>query len=1370
MTAVKSGYEDYIRHLHDNKINQMETYVLSNWQNCNYPLRTSINFKSTNKLEVDLLLNGWEKIQWQELRDGDFVLLRKNELVPADIAVISTSEENGNLWVETKNLDGETNLKFRTTAAPTNHITLASHCKEFTGFFEVAQPNANMFSFNATLVLPPEVEVENASVNGKNERQHWVPPTMSSGNFPGSRTFPINVQNVLLRGSVLRNTEFAIGIVLNVGKATKVVINSGMTPLKKSRIDRLMNKKVIFNFVILGIISAITAINSSLITSGWNIKEVPWLGGVVENEHLHGFSTFWAACILFQNILPISLYITIDIIKTSLAFFIWQDFNMYDDETNQKCTAKTWSICDDLGQIQYVFSDKTGTLTQNKMQFRKCSINGVLYGDKNSHFYNDVEIETHQQIAEIYPNSQYKFDEMNTFNDSQIFRDYKQNPAQRQFIKDFLILLAVCHSVKAPEKEIINVTKSNHSSISRGKSSKNASAIASVKSAYDKALSCVEQNSDKIKLTYMAESPDEFALISGAASVGVIFCDRTKTSITVDFFGEAVQFEILHLLEFDSTRKRMSIIVKTLQGRILLLCKGADSAIYPRLTPGNESVKLTTFEHLETFGTEGFRTLCFAMKEIPSAEYEEWNQIYHNAITDILRREEKISSAVDLIENNLELVGATAIEDKLQERVPECIELLRLAGINVWVLTGDKMETSINVGFAANLLTREMNILTLKGCSNPDNPELAREKILHQMENAQKKYFGNIENHVDLSQVLEVDSISEKSNFLEITGKPMGNTKSFHSILKNSISSLNKISFPNSLSPAADFALVVDGAVLGLIMEKKELQKTFLELSNNCRSVICCRVSPKQKSQVVKLVKLGLGAMSLAIGDGANDVSMIQEADVGVGIYGKEGLQAAMASDYVISQFRFLESLVLIHGQSSYHRISETIMLFFGYIAADVLYDYTLIMFYNLVFTSLPPLVIGIFNQKIKGKFLLMAPQLYYQGIIQVQFTFKRFYIIIIDSIYQSAICYWGTSEIFKESGFPPQGDYSKDLFATILGMYVVTVVNAGFILTIRYWSWISTLLMLVSTAAIFVYILIASYISSLSLYGMAAVIFKQPLFWAGLLWILVTALLPRVVLLFIIGTYFPGDFDIMIERQHLGITERPTEIPYKTLSKSKNDSCIGSNSIIRQSDRELKTTQIVPTIHIDFHEDDDSNIMVSPVNITSGYTDTFPIIENHPETAAGDSDARLPKKDNIQNFLLENVDAENHLEGIVSANSRSRIRSDSVFNTDNNTTFSNFYHNQSKSVSQCDRRKSSASIIHLDNPSTKSSVTGFAFGMHDSAEEIQRANECDRDSGRDVLVDRLNDLSLKRGARRISTSGSRRSTMPSGQQILNNV
>ncbi|KAG5513829.1 hypothetical protein PMAC_000867 [Pneumocystis sp. 'macacae'] len=522
------------------------------------------------------------------------------------------------------------------------------------------------------------------------------------------------------------------------------------------------------------------------------------LGG---KPSLDSIITFVTCLILFQNLVPISLYISIEIVKTAQAFFIYSDIEMYYDKIDYPCTPKNWNISDDLGQIEYIFSDKTGTLTQNIMEFKKCTINGVTYGEVYTEAMAgmqkrqgvDVDEASAEAKASIFKSKAAMISGLRKFNNNPYFDESKLTFISNDFVNDlrafngetqaiachnFMLTLALCHSVIA---EVSPDTK--------------------------------------LRLGYKAQSPDEATLVATARDMGYVMTARHKTSINLNIHGKEKIYKILNILGFSSVRKRMSIIIRMPNNEIYLFCKGADSSVLP-LTTSDSKLKEKTKNDLREFAKEGLRTLVITRRKLSENEYNSWDKQYVIASSAIDDREEKLDKVFEEIECNLELLGGTAIEDKLQDGVPETITLLAEGGIKIWILTGDKVETAINIGFSCNLLSNDMKILTLTS----DCPEI--EKIDYIVEEYLKKYF-NLNKTKE-----EIPFIKEEYN-----------------------------------RPLLAYALVVDGDILKMLLED-HLKDKFLILCKQCKAVLCCRVSPSQKAAVVSIVKKGLGAMTLSIGDG----------------------------------------------------------------------------------------------------------------------------------------------------------------------------------------------------------------------------------------------------------------------------------------------------------------------------------------------------------------------------------------------------------------------------------------------------------------------------------------------------------------------
>lgn len=422
--------------------------------------------------------------------------------------------------------------------------------------------------------------------------------------------------------------------------------------------------------------------------------------------------------------------------------------------------ARTSNLNEELGMVNYVFSDKTGTLTRNVMEFKKCTIAGQIYSlDDEAEVNNDISSTSFTTTDGPAP--------------SRLSNNIMSHQPNAETAREFMTLMAICHTV-IPEK-----------------------AAATGQDDVDG----ITINPTEDDIVYHAASPDERALVYGALKLGFIFHTRTPAYVEMNALGSDERFEILNVLEFTSTRKRMSIIARNSRGQIKLYCKGADTVIYERLAPHGQQYKDITLKHLEDFATDGLRTLCFAVVDIPDDVYEQWKETYHKASTAIQNRERKVEDAASLIETNLILLGATAIEDKLQDGVPETIAALLEAKIKLWVLTGDKQETAINIGYSCRLLQQGMDLIIM----NEESLDNTRTSIT-----------------------------AHTSNMLAAT---------------SSTSSAS-----NSEGMRKDAALIIDGKTLKYALSC-ELRREFYELCVNCKAVICCRVSPLQKADCIMLVR-----------------------------------------------------------------------------------------------------------------------------------------------------------------------------------------------------------------------------------------------------------------------------------------------------------------------------------------------------------------------------------------------------------------------------------------------------------------------------------------------------------------------------------
>uniref|UniRef100_A0A8C1SSU0 Phospholipid-transporting ATPase n=1 Tax=Cyprinus carpio TaxID=7962 RepID=A0A8C1SSU0_CYPCA len=822
---------------------------------------------------------GWVSLSY--LYNRKYICLCAAVLCSKSAAVLSYSEPQAMCYTETSNLDGETNLKIRQGLPLTASFQSLEELMVLSGRLECEGPNRHLYDFTGTLRL----ENHNPA--------------------------PLGPDQVLLRGAQLRNTQWVVGIVVYTGHDSKLMQNSTKAPLKRSNVERVTNMQILVLFGILLVMALVSSIGAAI----WNQQhtdEACWyLSRDISLNFWYNLLTF---IILYNNLIPISLLVTLEVVRFTQALFINWDTEMYYAETDTPAMARTSNLNEELGQVKYLFSDKTGTLTCNIMHFKKCTIAGITYG----HF-PDLDCDRSMEDFRSDTTDSISFD------DPALIQNIEKNHPTSPQICEFLTMMAVCHTV-VPERE-------------------------------------------GNQIIFQASSPDEGALVKGAKSLGFVFTARTPHSVIIEARGTEQTYELLNVLEFSSNRKRMSVIVRTPTGKLRLYCKGADNMIFERLNETSQYKDLTV-AHLEQFATEGLRTLCFAYVDLEEEAYQEWLKEYNRISTVLKDRAQKLEECYELIEKNLLLLGATAIEDRLQAGVPETIATLMKANIKIWVLTGDKQETAINIGYSCKLVSHGMSLVIV----NEDSLDATR------------------------------------------------------ATLTAHCSSLG-----DSLRKENELALIIDGQTLKYALSF-EVRQAFLDLALSCKAVICCRVSPLQKSEIVDMVKKHVKAITLAIGDGANDVGMIQTAHVGVGISGNEGMQATNSSDYSIAQFSYLEKLLLVHGAWSYNRVTKCILycfyknvvlyiieLWFAFVngfSGQILFERWCIGLYNVIFTALPPFTLGIVDRPCSQQNMLRFPQLYRITQNAEGFNTKVFWGHCINALIHSIILFWFPLKVLEHGNY----------------------------------------------------------------------------------------------------------------------------------------------------------------------------------------------------------------------------------------------------------------------------------------------------------------------------------------------------------------
>uniref|UniRef100_A0A8C2J3C8 Phospholipid-transporting ATPase n=1 Tax=Cyprinus carpio TaxID=7962 RepID=A0A8C2J3C8_CYPCA len=917
VTAIKQGYEDWIRHKADNAVNQCPVHVIQHGK---------VVRKQSQKLQV-----------------GDIVQVKEDETFPCDLILLSTSREDGTCFVTTASLDGESSHK-------------TYYAVQDTKAFNTAE----------------EVDT---------------------------------LHNGIIISKCSLSCLVSLAVAIYTGMETKMALNYQSKSQKRSAVEKSMNAYLI---VYLGILISKALINTVL--------KYVWQAN--PNLLIRAFTDFLAFMVLFNYIIPVSMYVTVEMQKFLGSYFILWDDDMFDEELGEGPLVNTSDLNEELGQVEYVFTDKTGTLTENNMELRECCI---LPG------------------------------------------------AEREEL--FFRALCLCHTVQVKEEETVDGIKRG---IHQGKSTS----------------------------FYISSSPDEVALVEGMKRLGFTYLRLKDSHMEIlNREDEMERFELLEVLNFDSVRRRMSVIVKSSSGEYYLFCKGADSSIFPRVVSGKVEQVRARVEHN---AVEGLRTLCVAYKKLTHEEYDQTCRLLNSAKLALQDRDKKLAEAYDVIEKDFILLGATAVEDRLQDKAADTIESLHKAGMKVWVLTGDKMETAAATCYASKLFHRNTQILEL-------TTKRTEEQSLHDV-------------LFDLSRTV-----------------------------------LRQLS-----GDYQDYGLIIAGATLSAVLKPTQdvtnnggnYKEIFLEICRNCSAVLCCRMAPLQKAQIVKLIKASKEhPITLAIGDGANDVSMILEAHVGIGIMGKEGRQAARNSDYAITKFKHLKKMLLVHGHYYYIRIAELVQYFFyknvcfifpqflyqffcGF-SQQPLYDTAYLTLYNISFTSLPILLYSLMEQHINMDILKRDPSLYRDIAKNSLLRWPTFIYWTLLGVFDAMVFFFGAFFLFDNTTFTSNGQmFGNWTFGTLVFTVLVFTVTLKLALDTHYWTWINHFVIWGSLLFYVIFSLLwGGIIWPFLNYQRMYYVFMQMLSsgpaWLSIILLIIVSLLPDVVKKVLCRALCPSTTERIQVRQH---------------------------------------------------------------------------------------------------------------------------------------------------------------------------------------------------------------------------------------------
>jgi len=1138
VSMIREIIEDLSRHNYDNINNEEEVIVLRE--------------------------NKFVKAMSKSLRHGEIIILYENKSIPADMILIDSCFSEGTCYVETSSLDGEKTLKLKisnkyTQGFISNDIKSNKNIEKFIqngnyyfgGYIKINTPNSDLNYINGTC----------HAIFKKNGNQV-------------NQEIAISTNEFLLKGSVLKNTSWIIGIVAYTGMNNKIILNSKKPRLKMSKVEKKLNYYLVFIFIFL----MACCIMCSIYHHFFYYKYQKFYDNYIfmdSDPNTESFIIFFTYFLLLNTMIPISLIVSTEIIKMIQGIFMSWDIFLYSKWRHCFCSAKAVSIIEELGNVNFIFSDKTGTLTKNQLQFKYCIIDNKIYeylkvsevlmkknsilslrknnkkkskfgmidnsanrknenfsnknqnlgnnskvllnGQEDSSFIADednnsksinmesksVTIFHNKRISEniiqlkkmnsnnkengnsisnitnfvnAHKESNKIFNVSNNFNKSE--NNNSHSNSKNKSINNFSIVKRIKNrkihtehisyyseeneesdndndneneskdgsainsndksnkeinllgdvnkykeTLEEPIKKegnstIMEVKNEDHESLSsfnqiikfgegfftnpdnnpflRRKSSEVNDEDFDYVHEFWKALSLTNEcmiKDDKGQIRYMGTSPDDLELVKIASLQGYKLVETSINTKTIRVLGKDYSFEILKVIGFSSERKRMSIIVKDQLG-IKLYIKGADCEISKRLSRKsleNDNYNIISNGLIE-FSKRGFRTLMIGFRKINEEDYNFWVNRLHEDELNNQHKQRAIDKLYDIIETNLILLGGTVVEDKLQDKVPETIKEIRSAGIKVWVLTGDKLDTAESIGWSCNLLTKEQKLFTLKVMPGDDErivkedpyPEMIQffTEFQEFIENLVKKYnletkyskISKYRSDLNKSPSNNDNSINDyynSDNVSDFTNPEFKSSYRSDSSEESKIIDLETFKYLRDKKILEPFSIIVESPILCGLFKDEEWTETFLNIAYNSNTVICCRVSPSQKSQVIQKMKnFDRSAVTLAIGDGGNDVSMIMEANIGIGIFGEEGMSAAQASDFSIGEFQLLKRLLFFHGRNNLYRISKMILYFFfknfAFTMVQLYYSFIClssgqtfvddwyITCYNLIFTALP--------------------------------------------------------------------------------------------------------------------------------------------------------------------------------------------------------------------------------------------------------------------------------------------------------------------------------------------------------------------------------------------------------------------------------
>lgn len=849
-------------------------------------------------------------VESQQMKVGDIILIEKDQRVPADCILLKAEDHAGEVFIRTDQLDGETDWKRRNAPTETQQCSLTSlNSIEAT----IEKPTKDIYTFKSTLKISKFLarRDDNFIVFGRS------PTPRQSASPVVIPTAPQNIESV-------PEAPATVVAVSNEQPTDKDVNSPPIAPESNSQATvapELTNRIVIQEPTIktLGCDVDNTLWANTVIASGGALALVIYTGQDTRsmmntNKPRHKEGTFDKELDVFITIMA-----TISIFCSFLFSYLRVGFSF--SKPSQIVCVRYIIIFSYVIPISlkfmmatarfiyvYLLSQdstlKTVKVLTNTLQEELARISFFLT-DKTGTLTKNEMVMRKLHVGTVCYNAENKAEISKSVNgilekvqaSSKGYGFWKKSKSIDHKIFDLVEALSVCHSVIPVETEA--------------------------------------------GMLYQAASPDEVAMVNYSAEIGLTLLERNPSQLVIqDVKGNRIVYEIMHTFTFNSDTKRMGIILRK-DKQYTFFVKGADT-VMKSIVKENDWVE----EEIDNMAREGLRTLVIGKKVLSTSEFEAFSKGFHAAKISMDDRNQLMLNQQCSLEKNLEVLGLTGVEDKLQDRVKQTLESLRNAGIKVWMLTGDKIETAISIAFSSRLLNKTDQYLIISKCVTKE----------------------------------DVDS---QLNILE--------TRAYNS-------------------------LVIDGASIAIIIDHFLIR--FIETAKNLHCLIGCRYTPTQKALMAFSLRKHCNEKVLCIGDGGNDVSMITQADVGVGIEGKEGSQASLAADFALKNFSDVAELMFHHGRRCYRNSSKMAHLIFhrGILISTIQAIFCgLIHFFPIsilqgkmpalfiLFTIIPLFTIIVDSDIPKG-LAMQFPELFKELQINNPMSLRQFFICLTMSIFQASI------------------------------------------------------------------------------------------------------------------------------------------------------------------------------------------------------------------------------------------------------------------------------------------------------------------------------------------------------------------------------